>query len=83
MFSLGSRFFICFFRQKAAIVFYSPKARAFLYGDEGEGTEAFLVNNVEIITYRLFNVCSSFHLPFHLLFRCVLKKIDPFLVDFL
>ena len=33
-------FFICFFRQKAAIVFHSLKARVFLCGDEGEGTEA-------------------------------------------
>ena len=51
--SLGSSFFICFFRQKA-VVFHSLKAREFLCGDEGDGTEAFLVNNVKIITYRLF-----------------------------
>ena len=51
--SLGSSFFICFFRQEAA-VFHSLKARECLCGDEWEGTEAFLVNNVKIITYRLF-----------------------------
>ena len=47
VFHLGSSFFICFFRQVAAIVFYSLKASVFLCGDEGEGTEAFLVKNVE------------------------------------
>ena len=47
VFSLRSSFFICFFRQKAAIVFHSLKARKVLNGDEGEGTEAFLVNNAE------------------------------------
>ena len=45
MFSLGSSFSICFFRQKATVVFHSLKDRVFLCGDEGEGTEAFLVNN--------------------------------------
>ena len=34
-------FSFVFFRQKAAVVFQSLKARVFLYGDEGEGTEAF------------------------------------------
>ena len=33
--------------QKVAGVFHSLKIRVFLCGDEGEGTEAFLVNNVE------------------------------------
>ena len=41
VFSLGSSFFICFFRQKAAIVFHGMKARVFLCVDEGGGTEAF------------------------------------------
>ena len=77
---LGSSFFICFFRLKAAIIFHSLKARVFLCGDEGEGTEAFLVNNVEkSLLIVCFNVCSSFHLPFHLLFRCVWKNLTCFL----
>ena len=83
MFSLGPIVFICFFRQRAAVVFHSLKAREFLCGDDGGGIEAFVVNNVEIITFRLFSVCSSFSLPFHLLFRCVWKTIDMFLVEFL
>ena len=81
VFSLGSSIFICFFRQKATIVFHSLKARVhvFLFGDDGEGTETFLVNNVErSLLIGCFNVCFSFHLPFHQLFRCVL-----FLVNFL
>ena len=41
VFSLGSSVFICFFRQKAAIVFHGMKVRLFLFVDEGGGTEAF------------------------------------------
>ena len=39
VFSLGLSCFICFFRQKGAIDFHSLKARVFLCGDDGEGTE--------------------------------------------
>ena len=36
LFSPGSSFFVCFFRQKATIVFHSLKASVFfLCGDEG------------------------------------------------
>ena len=78
-FPSGQAFFICFFRQKATIVFHSLKARVFLCGDEGEGTEAFLVNNVErSLLISCFNVCSSFQLPFHLLFRYVSEKMTFF-----
>ena len=66
VFSLGSSFFFYFFRQKAAIVFHSLKARVFLCG-----------------VVLVCALASSFHLPFHLLFRCVLEKFDLFLVDFL
>ena len=78
VFSLGSSFFsfVSSDRKLAAIVFHSLKAREFLRGVEGEGTEAFLLNNAQIITHRLFNVCSSFHLTFHLLFRCIRKPVD-------
>ena len=81
VFFLGSSFFICFFRQKAAIVFHSLKAKVFLCGNEGEGTESFLVNNVERSLHFgfYFNVFSSFHLLFHLLFRCVWKNLICFL----
>ena len=64
VFSLGSSFSICFFRQKYAIFFHSLKAREFFCRDEGEGTEAILVNKVEIIPYRLFDVCSSLFIYF-------------------
>ena len=57
--------------RRLQIVFHSLKARVFLCGDEGEGTEAFLVNIVERSLLIGFNVCSSFRQPFHLLFSCV------------
>ena len=81
MFSLGSSFFICF-KFKAAIVFHSLKTRVFLCGDDREGTEAFLVNTCNVersLLIDCFNVCYSFHLPFHLLFRCVWKTVTCFL----
>ena len=73
-FSLGLSFFIYFFRQKAAIVFHSLKARIILW--RVRGNEQNPVNNVErSLLIGCFNVCYSFHLPFHLLFRCVWKNL--------
>ena len=81
-FTSGQAFsFVASDRKKAAIVFHSLKASVFyLCGDEGEGTQAFLVNNVEgSLLISCFNVFSSFHLPFHLFFRCVWKTLTCFL----
>ena len=55
----------------------------FLCGDEGERAEPILVNNVgRLLLIGCFNVCSSFHLPFRLHFRCVWKKLTCFLLNF-
>ena len=62
VFSLGSSFFICFFRQKATIVFHSLKAKVFLcVVMRGKGQKHLLVNNVgRSFLISCFNVRSSF-----------------------
>ena len=71
-------FFYLFLQTESCNSFSQPESHDIFGGLRGNGQKQ--VNNVErSLLIGCFNVCYSFHLPFRLLFRCVLKNLTCFL----